>query len=200
MGNPVISQTIKEILEEYELDPKEALWPCHKNYIIRHKAVEELAQKANITTELVQVVRSDVNNVALHVIGKKGDVVEWSIGEASPQNCQNNYYFAMAEKRAKDRVILKLIGLAGHVYADPDIADAENTNEEGERDVFNTSKEYQASRQLIEKFEEAKNIIDLDNARERNMGFIEQLVKKDDHQNLSLINSVYDRRREQLSL
>ena len=29
----------------------------------------------------------------------------------------------MAEKRAKDRVILKLVGLAGHVYTDQDVAD-----------------------------------------------------------------------------
>ena len=32
----------------------------------------------------------------------------------------------MAEKRAKDRVILKLIGLAGHVYSTEDIADKNN--------------------------------------------------------------------------
>ena len=32
----------------------------------------------------------------------------------------------MAEKRAKDRVILELVGLAGHVYTDQDIPDMKN--------------------------------------------------------------------------
>ena len=45
------------------------------------------------------------------------DASEWSIGEASPYNNKNAYPFAMAEKRAKDRVILKLVGLHGDVYS-----------------------------------------------------------------------------------
>jgi hypothetical protein len=40
-----------------------------------------------------------------------------SYGEATPQNNKNLYASAMAEKRAKDRVILKLIGVSGHVYS-----------------------------------------------------------------------------------
>ena len=38
-------------------------------------------------------------------------------------NNKNSYPYAMAEKRAKDRVILKLIGVAGFVYSE-DEADA----------------------------------------------------------------------------
>ena len=40
------------------------------------------------------------------------------MGEASPKNNKNAYPWAMAEKRAKDRVILKLIGLHGLVYSE----------------------------------------------------------------------------------
>jgi hypothetical protein len=53
-----------------------------------------------------------------------GDRVEWSIGEAligvnyRVSGKQAAYVYAMAEKRAKDRVILKLIELHGYVYSE----------------------------------------------------------------------------------
>ena len=50
--------------------------------------------------------------------GRLGDRQEWSIGEVSSRNCRNDYPFAMAEKRAKDRVILKLLGVAGDTYSE----------------------------------------------------------------------------------
>ena len=56
-----------------------------------------------------------------------GDVSEWSFGEAAPYNNKNNYPFAMAEKRAKDRVILKLVGLHGDTYSQ---AEADEFEEE----------------------------------------------------------------------
>ena len=57
------------------------------------------------------------------VVGRMGERSEWSIGEAASYNNKNSYPFAMAEKRAKDRVILKLVGLHGDVYSE-DEADA----------------------------------------------------------------------------
>ena len=62
------------------------------------------------------------------VKGKWNDKEEWTIGEAMPINIDrgNNkqqYPFAMAEKRAKDRVILKLLGLHGHVYSQEEFGD-----------------------------------------------------------------------------
>ena len=41
--------------------------------------------------------------------------------EASPKNNKNNYPYAMAEKRAIDRAILKLIGLHGFVYSEDEV-------------------------------------------------------------------------------
>ena len=55
--------------------------------------------------------------------GRMGDKSEWSIGEAAPYNNKNSYPFAMAEKRAKDRVILKLVGLHGDVYSEDEADD-----------------------------------------------------------------------------
>ena len=46
----------------------------------------------------------------------KGKNTAWSIGEVSPQNTSNKYIYAMAEKRAIDRVILKLLGVHGDFF------------------------------------------------------------------------------------
>ena len=55
--------------------------------------------------------------------GHLNDRSEWSYGEASDKNCKNKFPLAMAEKRAKDRVILKLVGLHGYVYSDDELED-----------------------------------------------------------------------------
>ena len=65
-------------------------------------------------------------DVAMIVTGYKADNPEykiWTTGEANALNCNAEYYMAMAEKRAKDRVILKLInayeqGIYSDVEAD----------------------------------------------------------------------------------
>jgi len=62
------------------------------------------------------------------VTGCLGDFSEWSIGESTPRNTTNNYPFAMAEKRAKDRVILKLLGVAGFVYSEQEADNFERSN------------------------------------------------------------------------
>ena len=54
---------------------------------------------------------------------KKGDKVIWTTGEASPKNCMMKYYWAMCEKRLKDRLTLKIIhayeyGVSSEVEAD----------------------------------------------------------------------------------
>ena len=65
-------------------------------------------------------------DVAMIVTGYKTenpDYKIWTTGEANALNCTNEYYLAMSEKRAKDRVILKLInayeqGIYSDVEAD----------------------------------------------------------------------------------
>jgi len=45
--------------------------------------------------------------------------IEWSTGEASPKNCKAPFPFAMAEKRLKDRLTLKLINAYQYgIYSD----------------------------------------------------------------------------------
>ena len=97
-----------------------ALWDCHGNWIIKHKALEKIATSAGITYSdcTVYAPLQGQDCFAVSLIGHMGDRSEWSIGEASPKNSKNSYYYAMAEKRAKDRVILKLLGLHAYIYSE----------------------------------------------------------------------------------
>tara|TARA_R110002020_G_scaffold48664_2_gene138597 strand:+ start:27098 stop:27775 length:678 start_codon:yes stop_codon:yes gene_type:complete len=149
MAKPLTPE-IKEVLKKYKLEPKDALWDCHGTWVMLHKYIEQVAQTAKITTELKQIVDSDPNNVVVLVEGKLGDIKEWTFGEANPKNNKNAYPYSMAEKRAKDRVILKLIGLAGHIYSQEDVADENN-----EENVFVIKK--QPEKEL--KWETTANVV-----------------------------------------
>lgn len=122
---------VVEYLTKHKLTTKECLWNPIKNkpnlWAIKHKICEQIAADKKITFDLPVIVESDSANkiVAVIVTGHMGDKTEWSFGEASPDNCKNSYPYAMAEKRGKDRVILKLIGLHGDVHSDGEFDPAE---------------------------------------------------------------------------
>ena len=120
-----LSKIQREILELFHPDPASAVWDCRGTLVIYHKAIELIAANANIKFDLPQVITCDPDKktVAILVTGSMGDRSEWSIGEAAPYNNKNPYPFAMAEKRAKDRVVLKLLNLHGEIYSE-DEADA----------------------------------------------------------------------------
>ena len=128
-----LPQTLKELIKSVGLSPEideGAVWNCHGTPVILHKALERIADKRKIAFDPPQVIEADsVSKIAVVcVTGYLEDSRAWSIGEAAPTNNKNEYPFAMAEKRAKDRVILKLIGASGFVYS------------EEEADDFKTSK------------------------------------------------------------
>jgi hypothetical protein len=120
-----IDGKLKEVLTKWHPNPKGAVWDCHGKWIAYHAALEEIARNAKITFDAPVVLEADGQNkcAALCVTGRMGAIAEWSIGEAAPANNKNGYPFAMAEKRAKDRVILKLIGLHGEVYSEEEADD-----------------------------------------------------------------------------
>lgn len=113
------------ILREYEEEPKDAMWDCHGTWVIYHRAIERIAAKAKITFEMPEIVeaKSADRIVAIVARGFMGDRAEWSFGEAAPGNNKNSYPYAMAEKRAKDRVVLKLVGLHGLAYSEEESDD-----------------------------------------------------------------------------
>lgn len=114
-----------EILTTYGERPEDALWDCHGTWVAYHAAIERIAAKASVTFDMPQIVEADSasKTVAIAVRGTMGERAEWSFGEAAPSNNKNSYPYAMAEKRAKDRVVLKLVGLHGAVYSEEE-ADA----------------------------------------------------------------------------
>ena len=128
MAKP-LDPIIEEVLNRYGIDPRRALWDCHGTWVIYHKYVELIGMKAGVILDPPRVIECSVEKkfVVILVEGALGRGEDapyaWSFGEATPYNNKNAYPFAMAEKRAKDRVILKLVGLAGHVYTDQDVAD-----------------------------------------------------------------------------
>jgi len=121
-----IDKTLADILRKYGADPKTDVWDCHGTWVAYHRALERIAVQAGITFAPPQVLEANGAGkcVALCVTGTMDGRSEWSIGEAAPGNNKNGYPFAMAEKRAKDRVILKLIGLHGFIYSEDEMEDA----------------------------------------------------------------------------
>lgn len=90
-------------------------------WIAYHKFLERAAQMAGIIFDEPKVLNLEQNEIALFVKGTKDNFSAWAIGEASSGNLtatSKNYRWAMAEKRAKDRVILKLLGIAGDMYSE----------------------------------------------------------------------------------
>ncbi len=106
------------------------IWEVRRggSWAVKHAALERIATEKNITFDIPHFAEKDGMSgvVALLVVGHLGDKSEWSIGEAAPNNNKNAYPYAMAEKRGKDRVIIKLLashGSHGAIYSDAEADD-----------------------------------------------------------------------------
>lgn len=124
---------LRKVLKAHGLGA-DAVWklPQSGKWVVYHWALERIAASAAITFDTPQIVEANgVERIAaVCVTGRapvngsvNGERVEWSIGEAAPHNNKNAYPWAMAEKRGKDRVILKLIGLHGVAYSEEEADD-----------------------------------------------------------------------------
>ena len=120
-------------------------WTVQRATVIKHAALERLAAGCDIQFDPPEILRATAGECVMLVTGRMGEKAEWSIGEArtvlmrdtgaknkwgkpvyeAPADACGNYQitpkqaaypYAMAEKRAKDRVIIKLVGLHG-VYS-----------------------------------------------------------------------------------
>ncbi len=109
MGRP--SKAIEDFRAKYGVDADE-IWEVHgSTWVVKHKALERVAVEQGIVWLRPSVQVCDLANkiAVICAFGKLGEREEWSFGEASPANNKNSYPVAMAEKRARDRVILKLL-------------------------------------------------------------------------------------------
>jgi len=123
---------IKQLAEKYNLS-KDDFWELKRKdkttgklvsmypvkWIITHDACEKIAAKENIQFGAPTIYRDSNQDVAIVGDAKRGNKIIWSTGEASPKNCKAPYPFAMAEKRLKDRLVLKLINAYEYgIYSD----------------------------------------------------------------------------------
>lgn len=122
---------IEAIRKEYGLS-KDDFWqiPQNRQWVCKHSALEIVAVKAKIAFDLPMVIEKDAASLvtSMVVMGRMGDRVEWATGETNPTNYsvrgkQPSYPWAMSEKRAKDRVTLKLVGIHGLVYSEEESDD-----------------------------------------------------------------------------
>lgn len=125
MAKTNVPKKVLDLLAEVGLSTNQAGWDCHGTWVMYHKAAEKLAGYKKVKFDKPEIIHQDVGQkeVVMLVTGHCGDITEWSFGEATPSNNKNAYPYAMAEKRAKDRVILKLLGFHGDVYTDTEIDD-----------------------------------------------------------------------------
>jgi hypothetical protein len=123
MGKP--SQAVMDFMTKYKIDSDE-IWEVHgSTWVVKHKALERVAVEQGIVwlRPSVQVCDLAAKIAVICAFGKLGDREEWSFGEASPANNKNSYPMAMAEKRARDRVILKLLVTHGALYSESEADD-----------------------------------------------------------------------------
>lgn len=118
MGKP--SQDVMDFMAKYKVDSDE-IWEVHgSTWVVKHKALERVAVEVGVTWDAPTVVTCDLANkiAVICAFGRLNDRMEWSFGEAAPANNKNSYPMAMAEKRARDRVILKLLVTHGALYSE----------------------------------------------------------------------------------
>jgi hypothetical protein len=115
---------IAEVLGKFGEPMAGNVWRVQGTAVIYHKTLERIAAQANVVFDEPKIIRAERDEAVIQVTGRMGERVEWSIGEAligvnyRVSGKQAAYVYAMAEKRAKDRVILKLIELHGYVYSE----------------------------------------------------------------------------------
>ena len=120
-----IDPIVKDILNELKFNPAECLWEKHGATCMKHRYIEIAGQnKGVVINSLDEIEKNSAEGVvAIKCTASLGKSKVITYGEATPKNNKNSYPYAMAEKRAVDRAILKLIGIHGFVYSDDEVDD-----------------------------------------------------------------------------
>ena len=116
-----------KIFKELNINGNEDTWDCHGTPVVLHKYIEIIGAKLNVSIDSLDVVEANAEKgiVSMKCVASIKDRQVISYGECSPKNNKNAYPYAMAEKRAVDRCILKLANLHGFVYSENEIDDKE---------------------------------------------------------------------------
>ena len=96
--------TIKELVKEDVFK--------HKHYTIITRAGIDKIMAANDIEIQYDIVNlsDDHSHCLIKALGKRGEKIIQTFGECTPKNNSNAYPVAMAEKRAKSRIVLMLAG------------------------------------------------------------------------------------------
>lgn len=118
-----IDPIVNDILKELKFNPSECLWEKHGATCMKHRYIEIAGQSKGVVIESLDEVEKNSAEgvVAIKCTASLNTNRVITYGEASPKNNKNGYPYAMAEKRAIDRAILKLIGIHGFVYSDDEV-------------------------------------------------------------------------------
>jgi hypothetical protein len=152
---------IRELFNKFGADlERDDVWTVQSATVIKHRALERLAAAAKVTFAAPQVLRAEREEAVILATGTLGERSEWSIGEALVNvnyrisGKMAAYVYAMAEKRAKDRVILKLTGLHG-LYSE------DEADEFKERQSAPPPPQPSVADRLIAKINEAESAVEL---------------------------------------
>jgi len=118
-----IDPIVKDILNELKFNPDDCLWQKHNATCMKHRYIEIAGQIKGVIIESLEEVEKNSKEgvVAIKCTASLKDNRVITYGEATPKNNTNAYPYAMAEKRAIDRAVLKLIGIHGFVYSEDEV-------------------------------------------------------------------------------
>ena len=129
MAKP-LDKRVTAILKGLGLTKEESLWDCHGTWVMYHRYIEIAGVKKKISIDDLSEIETN-SEKGIVVIKCKASLEKMKVityGEASPKNTRNAYPYAMAEKRAIDRAILKLIGLHGFIYSEDELDVKQTSN------------------------------------------------------------------------
>jgi len=104
-----------------------------KMNIIKHKGVEKLASHYGIWWKL-DLIKADLPNIVVKCWATNGSQEIESFGESNPAMTKSAvekvFPYALAEKRAVDRAVLKLLNAHGTLYSEAEATEFDVDNEQ----------------------------------------------------------------------
>jgi hypothetical protein len=185
--NPKLDK-IYEVFDKHKVEiDRDSIWEVQGTPVVKHKDVERLGAVLGIKWTKPDILRAERDEAVILVMGEANGKTEWSIGEAliakdgevggnyKVKGKMAAYPYAMAEKRAKDRVILKLADLHGDAYSSEeadDFSEREQRQGGGNKSASNDNNDVDPSKLLqdikadIDKTKSVKDLTDLMNAKD----------------------------------
>lgn len=127
-----VDPKIEETLSKYGEPSSGNVWFVQGQAVIYHRTLERIGARAAVVFEEPTILRAERDEAVILVRGRIGDRWDYDIGEALVNvnyrisGKQAGYVYAMALKRGRDRLILKLIGLHGLLYSEDESEEFKN--------------------------------------------------------------------------